>query len=86
MIPAIGLIRIGKARWTVPLPLPVFLAWPFVLVALAGVALTERLVNRRSTHSKLTMAGGGLLALCQLSGLKIDVRSTDGSRVFVWFF
>ena len=86
MIPVIGLIRIGKARWTVPLPLPVFLAWPFVLVALARVTLTERLVNRRSTHSKLTMARGGLSVLCQLSGLKIDVRSTDGSRVFVWFF
>ena len=83
MIPIVGLIRVGKARWV---PLPVFLVWPFVPVALGAVAVTERLVSSPSTLSKLTMVRGGLLALCQLSGLKIDVRSTDGSRVFVWFF
>ena len=86
MLPAIGLVRIDKARWTVPLPLPIFLAWPFVLVALSGVAVAERLAPTRSTHSKLTIARDGLVVLCHLSGLKIDLRSTDGSRVFIWFF
>ncbi len=87
MIPAVGLIVIGKARWTVPLPLPLFLAWPFILVALGGVTLAERRVDRRAARfSRLTLARGGLLALCQLSGRKIDVRSTDGTRVFVWLF
>ena len=59
MLPAIGLVRIGKARRTVPLPLPIFLAWPFVLVALSGVAVAERLAPTRSTNSKLTIARFG---------------------------
>ncbi len=84
MIPAIGLILIGRARWTVPLPLPIFLAWPFVLVALGGVTLAERIIGRRETRGGLTMVHGGLSALCQLSGLRVDVRATDGTRVFVW--
>ena len=67
-----------------PLPLPVFLAWPLVLVALAGVTMAERLAVRRDAVAGLTMARAGLLALCQLSGLKIDVRSADGTRVFIW--
>ena len=50
MIPAIGLILIGRARWSVPLPLPILLAWPFVLVALGGVTLAERMVGRRDTR------------------------------------
>ena len=80
MNPATGLILIGKARWTVPLPLPVFLAWPFMLVALGGVALAERLVDGRDArHVMLTMARCGLFALCQLSGLTIDVRSPEGT-------
>ncbi len=84
MIPAIGLILIGGAGWTVPLPLPIFLAWPFMLVALGGVTLAERVVDRHDTRGGLTMMHGGLSALCQLSGLRIDVRSTNGTRVFVW--
>ena len=32
------------------------------------------------------MARCGLFAFCQLSGLKIDVRSTEGTRVLVWLF
>ena len=57
MIPTIGLVLIGKARWTVPLPLPVFLAWPFILAGVASVTL---------------------------AGLKVEVRSTEGTRVLVW--
>ena len=86
MIPTIGLVLIGKARWTVPLPLPVFLAWPFILVALASVTLAECLVGGRDARHSLTMARRGLFTFCQLSGLKVDVRSTEGTRVFVWLF
>ena len=50
MIPTIGLLLIGKARWTVPLPLPVFLAWPFSLVALGSVTLAGRLVDARDAR------------------------------------
>ncbi len=84
MIPAVGLILLGKTRWSVPLPLPVFLAWPLVLVALGGVTVAEHLVARRHAVPRLTLARAGLLALCQLSGLKIDVRSADGTRVLIW--
>lgn len=42
MIPPLGLVLIGRADWTVPLPFPVFLLWPFILVALGGVRLAGR--------------------------------------------
>ena len=86
MIPAIGLVLIGKPRSVVPLPLPVFLVWPVMLVALAGVTLAARLVDGRDRDSALTVARCGLLACCQLSGLRVDVRSSDGTRVLIWLF
>ena len=87
MLPTLGLVRIGNRRWTVPLPLPVFLVWPFVLLALGGVALSRGLIGHREGHiSRLAIAQTGLLALFYLSGLTVDVHAKDGTRVLVWFW
>ena len=87
MLPTLGLVRIGNRRWTVPLPLPVFLVWPFVLLALGGVSISRGLIGRREGDvSKLAIAQTGLLAFFYLSGLTVDVHAKDGTRVLVWFW
>jgi hypothetical protein len=81
MIPAIGLVQIGRKRW-VPLPLPLFLLWPLLLVGwllLEGVRL---LVPRGSAAAlSLEAARLGFLTLFHLSGLRVDVQSADGAKV-----
>jgi len=68
-----------------PLPLPVLLVWPFVVIALGGVALAQRFASRQSaSFSRLAVARVGLSALFQLSGLRVHIRSTDGARILVW--
>ena len=71
-------------KWAVPLPLPLFLAWPVVFIALGGVTMAQALVDERDTRAALRMARVGLFAFCQLSGFKLDVRSAEGERVLVW--
>ena len=85
MIPSLGVVLIGGPRWVLPLPLPIFLVWPFVVIAFGGVTLAQRLVSRQgASFSRLAVVRVGLLALFQLSGLRVNVRSTDGARIFVW--
>ncbi len=87
MLPTLGLVRIGNRRWTVPLPLPVFLFWPFVLLALGGVSMSRGLIaSREGEISKLAIAHTGLLCLFYLSGLTVDIHAKDGTRVLVWFW
>lgn len=87
MLPTLGLVRIGNRRWTIPLPLPVFLVWPFVLLALGGVWISRGLIaSREGDVSKLAIAQTGLLGLFYLSGLSVDVHAKDGTRVLVWFW
>lgn len=87
MLPTIGLVQIGTRRWAVPLPLPLFLAWPFVLLAFGAVSLSRGLVGpREHAVSRLAIAHAGLLALFYLSGLTVDVHAKDGMRVLVWFW
>ena len=85
MIPSVGLLKIGNPSWTLPLPLPVFLAWPLIAIALGGVVLMQRVVDRQgASFSRLALTRVALRALFQLSGLKIDVRSTEGTRITMW--
>ncbi len=86
MIPAFALVMVRTPKCVVPLALPVFLAWPFFLVALGGVTMAQALVDERDTRAALRMARTGLFAFCHLSGFKLDVRSAEGERVLVWLF
>ena len=85
MMPAIGLIAIGRQRWpTVPLPLPLFPIWPLVLLALGAVALARKVLPESDARTALTIAHTAVLAFFQLSGLRIDVESADRTRVRMW--
>jgi hypothetical protein len=85
MMPALLIIGIGgRSRRLFPLPLPVFLLWPLVLFALALVWLAERLLRLSGADpSWLRAAKVGLLAFFHLSGFRIEVESSDGTRLRV---
>jgi hypothetical protein len=85
MMPALLVIGIGgRSRRIFPLPLPVFLLWPLVLFALALVWLAERLISLSGADpSWLRAAKTGLLAFFHLSGFRIEVESSDGTRLRV---
>ena len=80
MMPAIALLTVRLKRGgQVPLPLPVFLFWPLVLLALGCVELLRRIVPVDSEAAAgLLAARTGLLALFQLSGTEIDLQSRGG--------
>ena len=78
MLPAVALFGVGPKGWRIPIPL--LLLWPFSLVALAVIGLVE------------TVSCGGALRrtqalwafLWELHGLKVDVRSASGTRIYLW--
>jgi hypothetical protein len=85
MMPALVLIEVGRRR-LVPIPLPVFLLWPLVLLALVAVGLMRlvlAVIGR--PPGVLGAAATGLRALFQLAGLRVDVESADGERFRIQF-
>ena len=86
-MPAPGLIAFGsRKRWLAPLPIPVILLWPLILLGPAGVFFAQGILPLSGSSSALVAAGKtGLIAFCQLRELKVDVRSSDGTRVLIWF-
>lgn len=85
MIPALAIIGFGRKRM-IPLPVPLFLLWPFILLALAVVGLAGWLTRRQpAARSGLLVARTALLATFHLSGLRIDVRSRDQDNVYFRF-
>ncbi|MBI2919613.1 MAG: hypothetical protein HYY18_00850 [Planctomycetes bacterium] len=84
MIPALLLIGIGWQR-RLPVPIPLFLLWPvaFLAVLATGAVQLTRRLNRPAAETPLLPAP--LEALFQLSGLRLDVRTHDGTGVLVWF-
>lgn len=78
MLPAVALLGVGPAGWRIPIPL--FLLWPLFLGALAVIGLVEAVSS-----------GGGLrrtralwAALWELHGVKVDVQTATGRRLFLW--
>ncbi len=86
MLPAFGLFAMGPGRWWIPLPLPLVLFWPVIGLALGVVALVDKVRGGARGTGSLARARVVLLALCQLHGLKVDVRTATGMRVLVWLF
>ncbi len=80
MMPAIGLIGIPRLRWLPPIPIPLFLLWPFALVCLGIARLLDR--NRPAEAAKLRTA---MQAFRELRGLTIDVDTADHRQVRIWF-
>ena len=85
MAPVVALLGLGFGRFCVALPIPVILAWPIIGLPLGLVAALQA-CWRGARRGRPGLASTVLLALCQLHGLKIDVRSARGERVFLWVF
>jgi hypothetical protein len=84
MIPALAIIGFGRKR-TIPLPIPFFLLWPFILLALAVVGFVGWVTRRQGpSPGGLVVAKTALLAMFHLSGLRIDVRSRDHDNFHLW--
>ncbi len=80
MMPALGLIGIPGRRWLPPIPIPLFLLWPFVLVCQGIARLLEG--ERPAEAAKLRTA---MQAFRELRGLTIDVDIADHKQVQIWF-
>lgn len=83
MIPALLLLRAHGDRGIL-VPVPLFLLWPLIAVGGLGIGLAYLATPKRK-RSFLTRARLALSVLLNLHGLKIDVRSRDGARIYVWF-
>ncbi len=80
MMPALGLIGLPGPRWLPPIPIPLFLLWPFVLVCLGIARLLDR--DRPAEAAKLRTA---MQAFRELRGLTIDVNPAHHKQVRIWF-
>ncbi len=80
MMPALGLIGIPGPRWLPPVPIPLFLLWPFVLVCQGIARLLDR--NRPAAAAKLRTA---MQAFRELRGLTIDLETTNHKQVSIRF-
>jgi hypothetical protein len=86
MLPGLAILSIGRGRrGRIRWPIPLLLLWPLVGLAwlVLGIALVERKLSRRPPHPGLGALSAALDFFGQLSGLKIDVRSSKGERVLV---
>ncbi len=72
MPPAVVLIGVGRGPWFVPVPLPVFVLWPLLAVAIvhglfvhesAAMRLARVAVAMRGLRIAVTGAGGERLLL-----------------------
>ena len=69
MLPFLVVVGLGRGRWLLPLPFPVFLLWP-----LAIIPLTHRLLVRNSPAMRI------LRALVAARGFAFDLRGPAGGR------
>ncbi len=76
MMPALALIGIPGPRWLPPVPIPLFLLWPFVLLCQGIARLLDR--DRPAQAAKLRTA---MQAFRELRGLTIDVDTADHKQV-----
>ena len=74
--PAVALLRFGP-MWV---PLPLVLLWPLLYLALAVGGLVEAAKGGVALPLTRTVC----VALGQLHGVKVDVESATGTRVFLW--
>jgi len=82
-MPALAWIAIGTGKlW--PIPVPIFLLWPVIWLALAATGLARAAYRRPgSIGLMLASANQALLAIGQLRGLAVDIQGSDGTRIFI---
>jgi len=78
MLPALVMVGFGHRRrfW---IPIPAFLLWPFWVLGWAVWAIF--IIFRFQWEKPLRTA---LVAGMHLSGLRVDIGSSDGGRLNVW--
>ena len=72
MPPTVVLIGVGRGPWFVAVPLPVFLLWPIL-----AVAIVHRLFVRNSAAVRLARAA------VAMRGLRIAVTGPRGERLLL---
>lgn len=80
MLPALILVGIGENR-RVWIPLPAVLLWPFWL--LGWVAWLVFWFFKISWEGPLRL---GLVLAAHMSGVRVDIESTEGERIHVRLF
>jgi hypothetical protein len=79
MLPAVLLVGVGSRR-RIWIPVPVILLWPFWLLGWV-VWAPARLLRPAWAHALRC----GLILVARLSGLELDVDTTDGTRIHLRF-
>ncbi len=79
MMPALALIGIPGPRWPPPVPIPLFLLWPFVLLCQGIARFLDR--DRPAESAKLRSA---MQAFRELRGFTIDVDTANHKQVRIW--
>ncbi len=83
MIPALLYIQIRRpSGWPIPVVVPLILLWPFA--ALVAICVwPASWLSKASSRFGIAMRTARLAlgTLSQLSGLRVDVRSSDGEMV-----
>ena len=78
MPPSLLVLGFGEER-RVRLPLPLFLLWPFLLVAWLGLGLAWLVTSGRPRPGGLMAGLTALRVFSELHGTKIDIRGQDAS-------
>ncbi len=82
MLPALLMLRVGSGKG-VPVPIPLLLLWPLLLPLILVVALLRLFTPSTSrVHQGVAMAWMAVVVLFHLHGLKVDVWSQSGERVY----
>ncbi|MGD2174133.1 MAG: hypothetical protein PVJ27_01930 [Candidatus Brocadiaceae bacterium] len=83
MIPPF-LIVIETGR--IPIVVPLILLWPLMVVALVVATAVLPLVRLQNTRpaQRAVLPLATWRALAAMRGLRVDVRPTDGKRVYIW--
>ena len=85
MMPSLLVLRVGSERG-VPVPLPLFLLWPFAVLLALICGPPALLLPARTKPGAACRQGMHLLAvLWHLRGLKVDVSSKRAERVYLSF-
>ncbi len=77
---ALALIRIARPRWLPPIPVPLFVLWPFVPVGLGLAGLLDR--ARPGDGAKLRTV---MEVFRNTRGLTVDVDTADHKHVHIRF-
>jgi len=84
VIPALVIGSVGGRRRRIPVLLPIFVLWPFTLLGYGALWLLSLVRSRRSGWDRLAMMRLSLASLFHLSGLRIEVDSSEGPRFRLW--